>query len=403
MEEQITLDDLIQQTYDWLVDAKYSKGTLYSFKCIINQLKSYAAERNEMYFSVDLAMSFLEEHYQFSSDIQNRKPHFLRFMEMLSDFKLSNSVMIKERKREYQFPEVFLPAVVGYNRYRKSINIKEDSVLRTQLYLERFFDFLEGKGCCSFDKINISAIYDFIAVLSCFSKPTAAATLRAVKQFLEYSYKNGFCDREIYKKIPCIHYNKTSKLPSVYTAEEVKKILDGIDLGNPGGKRDYAIILLIARLGLRASDVANLRFADINWETNRISFYQVKTKKQIKLPLLKDVGESIIEYMKYGRPRCESEHVFVRHRAPIHEFTPSAVGSAVYRHLLKAGIRTEGRHHGSHALRHSQAGRLLENRIPLPVISEILGHSSTETTMTYLRVDIDQLRNCALEVAAYEN
>lgn len=86
MEEQITLDDLIQQTYDWLVDAKYSKGTLYSFKCIINQLKSYAAERNEMYFSVDLAMSFLEEHYQFSSDIQNRKPHFLRFMEMLSDF-----------------------------------------------------------------------------------------------------------------------------------------------------------------------------------------------------------------------------------------------------------------------------------------------------------------------------
>ena len=71
---------------------------------------------------------------------------------------------------------------------------------------------------------------------------------------------------------------------------------------------------MIARLGLRASDVANLRFENINWETNKISFYQVKTKKQIELPLLKDVGESIIEYMKYGRPTCNSDHIFVRHR-----------------------------------------------------------------------------------------
>lgn len=241
------------------------------------------------------------------------------------------------------------------------------------------------------------------AALSCFSKPTAAATLRAVKLFLEYSFKNGFYDMDTYKRIPCIHYNKNSTLPSVYTAEEVSKTFAEIDLGNPGGKRDYAIILLIARLGLRASDVANLRFENINWETNKISFYQVKTKKQIELPLLKDVGESIIEYMKYGRPTCNSDHIFVRHRAPIHEFTASAVGSTVHRHLLKAGIKTEGRHHGAHALRHSLAGRLLENRIPLPVISEILGHSSTETTMAYLRVDLEQLRNCALEVSGYEN
>ena len=314
MEEQQTLDELIQQTYDWLVAAKYSKGTVYSFKCITNQLKTYAAGKNEIYFSMDLALSFLEDHYHLSSDIRDKKPCFLRFMEMLSDFKLNNSVMIKERKREYQFPEVFLPAVEGYNKYRRSINIKEDSILRTQLYLERFFDFLEGKGCCSFEKITISVIYDFIAALSCFSKPTAAATLRAVKLFLEYSFKNGFYDKDTYKRIPCIHYNKNSTLPSVYTAEEVSKTLAEIDLGNPGGRRDYAIILLIARLGLRASDVANLRFENINWETNKISFYQVKTKKQIELPLLKDVGESIIEYMKYGRPTCNSDHIFVRHR-----------------------------------------------------------------------------------------
>lgn len=402
MEEVRTLDELIQQTYDWLEKAKYSQGTLNSFKSVTKQLKIYAVKKGESCFSMDLAIEFLEEHYGLADAANLRKVTGLRFMEMLSDIKLNNSVMIKERKREYIFPEAFKAAVDVYNYHRRSINIKEDSVFRSQLYLERFFDFLEGKGIESFDGISLSVVYDFITALSCFSKQTAAANLRAVKLFLECSFKNNLFDRDIYKKIPCIHYNKASHLPSVYTADEVTEMLDGIDLGNPGGKRDYAVILLISRLGLRASDVANLRFDDIDWETNIISFFQVKTKKQIKLPLLKDVGESIIEYMRYGRPDCNTDHVFVRHRAPIQEVTPAAIGSLVTSRLRKAGIKTEGRHHGSHALRHSLAGRLLENKIPLPVISEILGHATTDTTMTYLRVDINQLKNCALEVASYE-
>lgn len=401
---KLTLDELIQQTHDWLVNANYASGTVCSFDCITNQLKIYAEKKGESYFSMDLAMAFLEDHYSLSEQLGGkRKPSCLRYIEMLSDFMLNRSVMIKERKRDYQFPDTFQDAVDGYCEYRKSINIKDNSVLRTQLYLERFFDFLEGKGISSFNKITISVIYDFIAALSCFSKPTAAATLRAVRLFLEYSYKNGFYNEDVYLKIPCIHYNRKSALPSVYSEEEVRKVLETIDLGNPGGKRDYAVILLIARLGLRSSDVANLRFENINWESDKISFTQVKTQKRVELPLLKDVGESIVEYLKYGRPECSSDHVFVRHRAPVHEFTSSAVCSLVYRHLLKAGIKTEGRHHGSHALRHSLAGRLLENRVPLPVISEILGHANTDTTMTYLRVDIEQLRNCALEVASYED
>ena len=103
MEEQQTLDELIQQTYDWLVAAKYSKGTVYSFKCITNQLKTYAVGKNEIYFSMDLALSFLEDHYHLSSDIRDKKPCFLRFMEMLSDFKLNNSVSVEETMVTFPF------------------------------------------------------------------------------------------------------------------------------------------------------------------------------------------------------------------------------------------------------------------------------------------------------------
>ena len=169
-------------------------------------------------------------------------------------------------------------------------------------------------------------------------------------------------------------------------------------MGNPCGIRDYAIILLIARLGLRSSDVANLRFSNIDWESDRIRLTQVKTGNPLELPLLSDVGEAIINYLKNARPKTESDHVFIRVQPPYTEFRSGAVGALVQEHLLRSGIHLEGRKTGSHALRHSLASRLLEHEIPLPVISEILGHVNTQTTMTYLRIDINELKKCALEV-----
>lgn len=132
---------------------------------------------------------------------------------------------------------------------------------------------------------------------------------------------------------------------------------------------------------------------------DRIRLTQAKTGNPLELPLLSDVGEAIINYLKNARPKSDSDHVFIRIKPPYTEFNPSAVGALVHERLQKAGIHLEGRKSGSHALRHSLAKRLLEHEIPLPVISEILGHVNTETTMTYLRIDINELKKCALEVA----
>lgn len=223
--------------------------------------------------------------------------------------------------------------------------------------------------------------------------------MRAVRYYLKYCYENGFMEKEMFSKLPNPHYNRQSRLPSSYSANEVTKLLDSINLGNPCGIRDYAIILLIARLGLRSSDVANLRFSNIDWEKEVIRLTQVKTGNPLELPLLEDVGEAIINYLKNSRPKTDSDHVFVRQVPPYTNFNPGAVGALVRVHLQKSGIHLEGKKKGSHTLRHSLASRLLEHEIPLPVISEILGHTTTETTMAYLRIDISELRKCALEVA----
>lgn len=165
----------------------------------------------------------------------------------------------------------------------------------------------------------------------------------------------------------------------------MKRILDSIDIGSPIGKRDYAIILLIARSGLRASDVADLRFSDIDWDKQRIHRIQLKTKKAVDIPLLNDVCEALVNYLKNGCPaELSSDRIFVMHKTPFTHFGAGNVGNIVSRNMVRAGVKSSERKCGSHALRHTLASRLLECNVPMPVISEILGHSDTNTTMTYL-------------------
>ncbi len=191
---------------------------------------------------------------------------------------------------------------------------------------------------------------------------------------------------------------KREKLPSVYTALEVKQIESSVIRSNAVGKRDYAVLLLATRLGLRASDIACLSFASLDWENSRITLTQYKTGKEIELPLLAEIGEAIINYLKFGRTHSDSPHVFLSARAPYRPMTRESVSNAVGQIIDASGIATGQRRHGPHSMRHSLASRLLEHSVSLPVISESLGHKKTESTMTYLRIDMKSLRQCALDV-----
>jgi integrase len=188
------------------------------------------------------------------------------------------------------------------------------------------------------------------------------------------------------------------KIPSVYTVEEVESLIGAVDRGHPQGKRDYAMILLAARYGLRVSDIIGMRYCNLDWEHNHIIVYQQKTGKKVVLPLSEEVGNAIIDYLQYGRPKIDLPYVFITAIAPYKELTTSLMGVTIKDYFRRAGINFTGKKHGPHALRHSLASNLLESNESLPVISEILGHSSTETTMEYLRVDLKLLRQCALDV-----
>jgi integrase len=202
---------------------------------------------------------------------------------------------------------------------------------------------------------------------------------------------------------PVIVANPEAVLPSVFTADEVSRALDEITARAPSriplSRRDRAVFLLAAVLGLRVGDIAGLRLEQIDWRAQRISLPQAKTRTRVDLPMPAEVVFALLDYLKHERPASSADHVFLQTMAPYGPHpSPRALYHVVANAFTRAGIDVSGRRHGPHALRHSLAVRMLADNTPYPMIGAVLGHAGVESTKTYLRVDVEYLRPLALEV-----
>jgi integrase/recombinase XerD len=190
-------------------------------------------------------------------------------------------------------------------------------------------------------------------------------------------YHNGYTDRDLSLSVPKQSKYYYPAVPSTWKAEEVKRMLESIDRGNPLGKRDYAILLLVAKLGIRAGDIKAMKLTDLNWKTMSINIIQEKTGVKATYPILNDIGWALIDYLKNGRPAgCKSPYLFVRLNAPYEAFGENAnLHNIITKYTRAAGISVPvGNRHGLHSLRHALASTLLAQGTPLPIITEILGH-----------------------------
>jgi integrase/recombinase XerD len=188
-------------------------------------------------------------------------------------------------------------------------------------------------------------------------------------------------------------------IPSALRADEIEKVLQFVrqDL-SPIGLRDYAILMLLTTYGLRAGEVTALRLDDIDWQHGRLRIHHSKTQVHSELPLLAGPGEAILDYLRDGRPKTTLREVFLRAVAP---YRALKNGSSLYAHLgdrlQAAGVTPQGRK-GPHAFRHARAVGLLNSSVSLKVIGDVLGHRSTTSTLTYLKLDVESLRGVALDI-----
>jgi integrase len=222
-----------------------------------------------------------------------------------------------------------------------------------------------------------------------------ATILRA---FLKHLYNEGIADWRTATVLENLKTRPVEKLPSYYTPMEIVGVEETVDRKRAMGKRDYAMLLLATRLGLRSSDIRFLQFSNLDWDNNLIRLQQYKTKKTIELPLLTDVGEAIIDYLRHGRPKSDSKYVFLRAAAPYEPLTNGALYGRFNRYFGRTNLSLAKRRRGSHALRHSLATNMLKKGTPITVISDSLGHSDSATTMKYIHLNINGLLKCAHEV-----
>lgn len=287
-----------------------------------------------------------------------------------------------------------------YLSYLRNVQHLSESTLRNkEQYLYEFFCYLE-KHSLTLDNLCVEVMEYFFDSMnySLASRHNCSSTLRL---FFRYAHDNSITGKDNSLFVLDDNYNRHCKIPTTYDEDEISRIITSVERSSATGKRDYLILLLAAEYGWRSSDIVNFRFSQIDWDKSVIRFSQHKTDIPVEYPMLSSVGNAIIDYLKHGRPITDSEEIIVSAESAKkgRPLSPPTVHSIVTKYMRKADIKNwKNKKHGPHSLRHSLASNMLKKNVSMPIISTVLGHQNTETTMMYLKVDIEKLRHCSLSM-----
>lgn len=267
-------------------------------------------------------------------------------------------------------------------------------------HLRRFYEFLASRHLHSAHEISAQIISDFAMTLHGDSPVYNKHRLGTLRHYFRFLHHSGFLENDWSHSVPKVIVASYQNVPALWEPADLEKLLKSVDRGSPAGKRNYAIILLVVQLGLRISDVSNLQLDSLKWERSEIELIQHKTRKCIVQPMPKDVGD----YIRYSRPGADEPFVFLTANAPYTQLTTGAIGCILDRQMARCGIRKKpGVTSGMHSLRHALARRLLEGGMPLSTVADVMGHAEYNSTVPYLKVDIDGLRACALSLEEVAN
>ncbi len=271
------------------------------------------------------------------------------------------------------------------------------------VYLPYIREFLADRVCkagsASPAELNAAVVRDYLLGRAhTFSQSPESIRLisTSLRSFLHFLFLRGETTVDLSCSVPTVRKWRQATVPAYLSPEEVEQILAVPDRGTPGGRRDFAILLLLAHLGLRAGEIVTMELEDILWTTGEIEV-RSKGRTRDRLPLVSDVGEALAAYLQKDRGRSTSRRVFLRKNAPrVGLAGPAAVGHVVRTGLANAGLCSPRRGRGAaHLFRHTLASQMIRHGASMAEISQILRHRSTSTTAIYAKVDLNTLRGVA--------
>lgn len=252
--------------------------------------------------------------------------------------------------------------------------------------------FLRGllsKGVSKAEDIDASAVSSALLYLA------SAEYILDIQRFLHFLFQEKYLNHDYSYIIP--KYKRPKPFPSVYTMEEIRRIEEVVDRSTPRGKRDYAIILMTTRLGIRAGDIVKMLLEHLDFQNSRITIIQNKTKVPLSLPMVPELQGALLDYIENGRKKSTDPHVFLSLHPPYSGLTNTTPGQTVRRIIHEAGIEPGNRKSGSHAMRSSLASSMVNDNISYEAVRRTLGHTSPNAIKSYARIDAEHLRVYSLE------
>jgi integrase/recombinase XerD len=280
---------------------------------------------------------------------------------------------------------------------RNQRGLSDRSIYNCWRFADRFLTFRFKSGDDDLSKIVPADIAKFMQHVNAGGKPSRDKTPPThLRNFFQFLFKNGVTRVNLAPSVPRVAQKYASTLPRYLTSEQVEAVIAAVKVDTPIGRRNYAMVLLLARLGLRATEVIAIQIDDINWRAGEL-LVRGKGQRHDRLPLPKDVGEALANYIRRDR-KTSSRALFVKDRAPRVAFADAKIANLVLKGAFeRTGLKPPRRYVGSHILRHSLATTMVRRGASLGEIGEVLRHRAQSSTMIYAKLDVEGLRSVARE------
>ena len=386
-ERYISFDVLENELLERLKARGCSSITITGYRYLCNSIISWLKNNGVEFYTKEGGNSFLQDY----SSKHGNNQYYTNLRTVV--YRLNDLVDGKwddvhsDKGKHFILSDEFMNIVNRYCSREADKGLAGGTVKYKRYAISWFFHELGILQCSSLVHLSPKLV-----VMTC-TKITDHNLWGEIRLFLRYLVEEEKLETDYSTLVP--HYSKPYVIPSVYSIDEIKRIENAIDTSATQGKRDYAIILLASRMGLRSGDIVKLKIEDIK-SKNEINIIQQKTGNSLHLPLIAEVSAAIEAYLVV-RPQSIAEEIFINAYAPYNPITTGTIRNALKKYILSTDIDVGKRRKGPHALRSSLASSMVNDDVSYETVRKVLGHSSNNAIKHYARIDIEKLRQYCLE------
>jgi len=373
-----------------LIVMRYSKVSAKKYMQILGWVEKHLNAYGETDYSKESGQRFLAEYPMQSKHSQSQFTSARTVIRRIDEILENKMFTPCFRETKNECPLRFSGLHEKYLEKLVELGYRKSTVTSRKMYSARMLSRLP-ETVLSLETLSAADLYNVFT-----KQEWPSVGLLASRDMLSFLYEKNVTKTNLSECVP--RPRRPRALPSVYSGDEVKRLLSTVDRSSGLGKRDYAVLILAAHLGLRSSDIVGLSFKDVDYKTKTIEIIQSKTERPVTFVMNSEAEEAIKDYIQNGRPQSSSDKIFLGSQAP---FAPLSAGSGyavAQKYFYLAGIAAHGRRRGAHALRASYATALIAKGVPYAVVQEALGHEDPESAKYYVRVDTSRLKMCALDV-----